>query len=381
MHALAKELLREGHTVSVVTPQVGCESVGMYSEKGVRFYLHPSFGKTGWRTLIEPHLLPLKLKRFLDSIYVQDKPDVVLSFNIFYVVASKRSCPQVPVGYLTGGAIRDWYSWISTGASRLGRYKWSLRTYLAQRVERKALVSADAVFAEVRAVRVRLQELHRGARVKCELWPTPVDKERFKPNAAAREEVRAELGIAHGQKLLLCVGRLQWNKNFKVVIEALNAIRRDDFHLLLVGQGDEQKSLQQLAAKGAHSGRVTFIESRQDMERVYAAADIFVHPALVEPYGNVVQEALASGIACMVSGPNFIGFSENLTDEANALLVDPHNVSTWATKLDRLLSDAGLRRRLGASARELIESRPGWPELTQILLTELGIRNPSILNR
>lgn len=372
MHALVSVLLAQGHKVSVVAPQVGCEPAHPCADAGVRLYLHSSFRESGWSALVEPRLMLRKLERFLDSIYRRDKPDIVLAFNIFYVAASKRACPQIPVGYLSGGAIRDWYSWLSGRASRLGRLAWYMRTYQSERIEREALERAEANFPEAKRLRDRLQQLHPGIRAKYILWPTPVDKERFKPDAVLREKIRRELGIAAEEKLLLCLGRLHWNKNFRVVIEALNTITRRDFQLLIIGRGVDLVNLQELAAKGPHGDRTTFIAASQDMEKIYTAADIFLHPALDEPYGLVVQEALSSGLACILSGPEHIGFSEHLSDEVNALLADPRDVSAWATKLERLMADRPLRLRLGASARAFIEARPGWPELTQILLRELS---------
>jgi glycosyltransferase involved in cell wall biosynthesis len=337
----------------------------------VNFSIHPSFFSAGWKSLFDPYLYPQRLKKFIEFQYRQDRPDLVLSFNIFYVVATKRVCPELPVGYLTGGPIADWYSWQYGHFNWVKRHLLRIKTYIAECVEREALTMADKVFAEVQSIQSRLEELHRDIAVRYVLWPTPVDKDRFKPSPSTRMKVRKEMGIDEDQNLLLCVGRLHWNKNFSLTIKALGAIGARNFLLVIVGDGPDRQSLQDLATAVGIGDRVVFLESRGDMERIYAAADVFLHPALVEPYGNVVQEAMSTGLACIVSTGDYIGFSSFLTDEVHALLADPTILRDWTEKLQRLLSDRSLQRRLGASARALIEERPDWSDLTNILLREL----------
>ncbi len=373
MHALAKELLSRGHRVSVLVSQDGIDSVESYEKQGIDCIVHPNFFSDGWRTLLNPYLYTRRLKAFLDPIYSRNKPDLVLSFNIFYIAATKRVCPELPVGFLTGGTIRDWHSWLYGHLPWFKRLPLRIMTISAQKLEYDALTKSEAVFVEVTAIQRRFEKDHsKAAGVRYINWPTPVDKDRFKPNPVWRAEIRQELAATEGQAILLCVGRLQWNKNFGLAIKALGKTVSRDFQLVLVGEGPELKNFQELAASQGLSSQVKFLGPRQDVERVYAAADIFLHPALVEPFGNVVQEAMASGLACIASPGRYIGFSEYLTDGVDALLADPHDLPAWIERLEQLLNDGELRRRLGSSARGLIEARPDWAQLTDVVLREMG---------
>ncbi len=102
MHALAKELLSRGHRVSILVSKDGIDSVERYQKLGIDSIVHPNFFSDGWRALINPYLYTRRLKTFLIPVYSRNKPDLVLSFNIFYVAATKRVCPELPVAYLTG---------------------------------------------------------------------------------------------------------------------------------------------------------------------------------------------------------------------------------------------------------------------------------------
>ena len=372
VHALVKELLSRGHRVSILVSKDGIDSVERYQKQGIDCIVHPTFFSDGWRALFNPYLYTRRLKTFLAPVYSRDRPDLVLSFNIFYVAATKRVCPELPVGYLTGGTIRDWHSQLYRDRPWFKRPLLRMMTGLAQRIESEALTKAEAVFVEVTATQRRLEEDNpKAVGVRYINWPTPVDKDRFKPNSVWRREIRKELGVTDNQVLLLCVGRFQWNKNFGLVIKALGKIGSRDFQLVLVGEGPERRTFQELAASQGLSDKVKFVGSRQDVERVYAAADIFLHPALVEVFGNVVQEAMASGLACIASPGKYVGFSEYLTDGVDAFLADPHDLLAWIEKLEQLMNDKELRRRLGSSARGLIEARPDLAQLTDVILREL----------
>lgn len=373
MHALIQELLRRGNRVSVMVSQDGVDSLEPYKEMGVNFTIHPVFYHAGWKSLLDPYVYPQRLKRFIEFQYRQDRPDLVLSFHIFYVFATKSVCPELPVGYLTGGAIADWYSWLHGHQTWVKHCPLRIKTSLAERVEREALTMADKVFVEARSLQSRLEQIHGDIAVRYVLWPTPVDKEQLKPSPSKRMEVRKEMGIDEDEKLLLCVGRLNWNKNFSLIIKALGAMSTRKFLLVIVGDGPERQSLQDLATLVGIGERVRFLgfQSYGNLVGMYAAADVFLHPALIEPYGLVVQEAMATGLPCIVSTGDHVGFSSALTDEVNALLADPATLQDWIKKLQRLMSDTNLRHRLGASARAWIEERPDWSDLTNILLREL----------
>lgn len=121
----------------------------------------------------------------------------------------------------------------------------------------------------------------------------------FNPAGNGVAETRQSLGIAADQKLLLYVGRLSKEKNIQVLFDAFDLLQRRrgrDFHLVVIGDGQQREKLQRLKAR-ARDG-VTWIRYCADsteLARYYRAADLFVHPGVQETFGLVALESQACG--------------------------------------------------------------------------------------
>ncbi len=378
MHALAREFLRRGCNVTVCTSVDGVDAPQSYEGQGIRIVTHPPFFSAGrFRQLLDPVLYPRRVQEFLATRPVREAPDLVLAFNIYYAAAAKRAWPRVPVGYLSGSAIWDWYSQLYGDRKGLVRLAFLVKKVLAAIVEKRSLRLADKTFVEVKALARRLEHFHFGIASKIEVLPTPVDVARFGPSFERRQQIRSQLGITEGVRVILCVGRLQWNKNYGTLIRAVARLQQRNWLLLILGQGEERRDLENLARTLHVDDRARFLGSRADMEAVYAGADIFAHPALVEMWGNVVLEAMASKLACVVSPGEYVGISSQLSDGVNALLANPSDPQDWSDKIARLLADPGLAERLGREARSFCERCGSWPSFVGDVLRGLGIQGPN----
>jgi len=181
-----------------------------------------------------------------------------------------------------------------------------------------------------------------------------VDLERFSPpppRMPLDEPVR-----------LLSVGRLVPKKGFDVLLRAchLLALRGRDFSLTIIGDGPLRTDLEGLSRRLGLAERATFAGTRQfdEMPAAYLAADVLATPSVVMPDGdrdglpNVILEAMACGlpvVSCDVGG-----IPEAVVHDETGLTAATGKPDDFAAKLDALISDAGLRRRLGESARELV---------------------------
>ena len=98
--------------------------------------------------------------------------------------------------------------------------------------------------------------------------------------------------------------RLESIKGVSVVLHALAAMPYDGpvVELLIAGDGPEQSALRALAKRLGVSGRVEFLGLVSDMAAFYARIDLLVHPALREPFGQIVIEAAAHGVPSIVAG-------------------------------------------------------------------------------
>ena len=129
-----------------------------------------------------------------------------------------------------------------------------------------------------------------------------VDQNRFHPSkrAEVRESIRERWKIPMDSPLVLFVGSGFRRKGLDRILSIWKSPRLRDVFLLVVGDDARINRYLSLASSIA-PGRIIFTGRRDDIENYYAAADVVALPALQEGFGNVVMEALASGLPVLVS--------------------------------------------------------------------------------
>jgi 1,2-diacylglycerol 3-alpha-glucosyltransferase len=168
-----------------------------------------------------------------------------------------------------------------------------------------------------------------------------------------RSEVRQALGIPPEQKILLYVGRLAQEKNLPTLFQmAAQACQEDpQIRLWLVGDGPYRSQCMALARQLGIGDRVRFVGfvPHAEVERYYAAADLFVFSSVTETQGLVLQEAMAHGLPCIaISGG---GASASIEDGVNGFIVRNEPGSFATSVLDLLDDDDQYARISGGAAR------------------------------
>ncbi len=177
------------------------------------------------------------------------------------------------------------------------------------------------------------------------VWGRGVDSQRFTP-AKRTDEWRSRLtGGQTGTPLLLYVGRLAAEKRvdwLRAVLASLPGTR-----LAVVGDGPLRTELENAFADLP----VVFTGYLQgeDLACAYAAADIFAFPSANETFGNVVLEAMSSGLP--VIAPRSGGLLDHVQHGHNGLLFGAGQPADLVAQTRRLVHDSALRLRLGAAAR------------------------------
>ena len=168
------------------------------------------------------------------------------------------------------------------------------------------------------------------------------------------EEARKALGIAPDEFVFLFVGQHIWQKNVRLVIDALEKIKDLPFRMFFVGTGYAAGEMKDLVAQKGLSDKVTFtgmLTERETITRYYAAADLFLFPSLYDNAPLVVREAAALHTpAVMVEGSTA---AEILKDGENGYLV-PNDLDAFAARLRELYRDREQVRRIGLSASRTI---------------------------
>lgn len=164
-----------------------------------------------------------------------------------------------------------------------------------------------------------------------------IDVRRFAFAPAARTQLRSELGVSEEEVLIGHIGRFEKPKNHSFLLRIFAAFhqRHPEARLLLVGSGSlEEQVIAQIRSLGLEKA-VIMLGKRSDVERLYAAMDLFLLPSLYEGLGVVLLEAQASGLGCVVSDvvPAEAQITENYTV---CSLKSPPEV--WVDALEEMLN-------------------------------------------
>lgn len=137
---------------------------------------------------------------------------------------------------------------------------------------------------------------------KFEVINNGVDLKRFEYNSSTRKELQKLYNIEN-KTVIGHVGRFESAKNHKFLIEVFRKyhLNNPNSVLLLVGAGQEKKSIEQIVEKYKLSKDVIFTGAVENVEDYFSAMDVFLFPSLWEGLGMVLIEAQANGLPCITS--------------------------------------------------------------------------------
>ncbi len=167
----------------------------------------------------------------------------------------------------------------------------------------------------------------------------------FSPDMA--DAVPASLGLPHGVRIVLALGRLHTNKAFDVLVRALPLL--PGVHAVIAGEGPERGALLDLARREGVGDRLHLLGWRADTAALLGAADLLVCPSRVEPLGNVVIEAWSAHrpvVAAAADGPR-----ELIDAGRDGLLVPMENPKALANAIASVLEDPGRAMALAEAGR------------------------------
>jgi glycosyltransferase involved in cell wall biosynthesis len=181
-----------------------------------------------------------------------------------------------------------------------------------------------------------------------------VDNDHFARATAAAageaEQMRTRLGLDH-KVIFLFVGRLIARKNVDLLIRAVRELRDEPIALVIAGDGEERAALEALAAGDQ---RIVFAGAvgHAELPRYYALADALALPARGEPWGLVINEAMASGLA--VIAHRNCGAAVDLVGADNGVALESFSVEEVKAALKQVAGDGTRRRAMQSRSRERI---------------------------
>lgn len=219
---------------------------------------------------------------------------------------------------------------------------------------RSTMVPTEAVRTELAAHGFeRLRVVSRG-----------VDTRLFNPQRRS-EQLRSRWQVRPDSTVAICVGRLAREKNLDLVLDAFDAMRAtaSGMRLVLVGDGPERERLMRARPDVIFAG----LRKGEDLAEHYASADVFLFPSTTETFGNVVTEAMASGLAvvsyALAAAAQFIRHGES------GLLAASGDSAGFCHQACRLAGDLPQARALGRAALQTAQML-AWDRIVDAVESE-----------
>jgi len=334
---LAERLKHAGNDVRIVAPSSrperdqGCVTVIGESAFGL-----PATGSVANVCLsydLGPRVKQLCAREQFDIVHVHEPFMPLLPFQF--------------LRYSTAANIATFHA-AREGGSRLYAYsKYIIRPWWG-RIQGRIAVSGAAL---------RLIGKHFASRYR--IIPNGVDCGFFADGSPIAE-------FGDGKRNILFLGRLEKRKGLPFLLEAFALVKHDfpNTRLVVVGGDGGLRSVCELYVERNRLADVVFTGYVPDeaKPRYFRTADIYCAPNTGgESMGIVLLEALAAGVP--IAASRIEGFSEVLTDGGEGLLVQPRDSQALAAALKRLLSDQGLRKKMGHEAQKTAK-RYDWARVS-----------------
>ncbi|TDO83368.1 glycosyltransferase involved in cell wall biosynthesis [Halanaerobium saccharolyticum] len=293
--------------------------------KSMNFFLYPELKFT----------LPNYLK--IRSKLIKFNPDLfhlITPFNIGLtgLYAARQSDSPIVASYHTNfNQYLDYYNINFLEKAAWKYLRWfhdqALRNYCPSEETRKELAEKNFI--------------------NLDIWGRGIDSNLFSP-----EHRDSKLIKKHGLEdkiSILYVGRIAREKNLSLLMDSFKSLNQKysrKIKLIITGDGPELKSLKKEAPDNVI---FTGFKKGRDLSQIYASADIFAFPSVTETYGNVIIEAMASGLPVVAITAG--GVKENLLNRYNGLAVKENDSAEFSSQLEQLIINDHLRDALAHNAR------------------------------
>ena len=202
-----------------------------------------------------------------------------------------------------------------------------------------------------------------------------IDSAHFSPTfytLEQKEKMKNETGIPPEAFVFCFVGRLVKDKGINELVQAFMAINKRYRYSKLLLVGPFEHELDPLAPETERAvlnhPDIIYVGFQSDVRPYLVVSDVFVFPSYREGFPNVVMQAGAMELPCIVTDIN--GCNEIIEENVNGLIIPPKNKTQLQEKMQLLLEDSCLRTRLKQNARSMITSRYEQKIVWKALLQE-----------
>ncbi|MCD7914332.1 MAG: glycosyltransferase family 1 protein [Tannerellaceae bacterium] len=188
------------------------------------------------------------------------------------------------------------------------------------------------------------------------LWQRGIDKHLFSPQKRDPELIQSITG--NSDPCILFVSRLVWEKNLQLILDlyGLAEKKKVKYNFILVGDGVAREAITKQMPKAFFLGHV----GHEKLAHLYASADVFLFPSVTETFGNVVLEAMASGLPCVIA--NSGGSKDFIDDGVNGYTCNPYDTQGFLDRISEIIEQPALAGRFSEKGLE-ISKKYEWERL------------------
>ena len=369
-----RQFLKRGYRVTVICRRF---DPGLPEEEaidGIRVIRHPDFTVPRNKLFTKPLYLSRQFAGWLEERDII-REGWILCRHAPYGYALSLIKKTRPFIYLPAGVLPV-QSHLST---RPGDIKSRIFTRIWRKqlsfLEQSAIQRASSVMVLSHNMSRQLGEYYGIDPETIQINPAGVSLERF-TTQPSNPELARELGLRAEVRTLLFLGRFSPEKNILFLLQSLRPLLEENQAvLLLVGGGPSRKKLEQSVQKMKIGNAVRITGPVVEPEKYYPLADIFISPAVYEPFGQNLLEAMASGlpvIALRDAPPAVrVAAGEIIVNGETGFIID-ERPDSLREKIELLLDSNDLRREMGRKARKLCGERFSWDRHVDELLNVMN---------
>lgn len=196
----------------------------------------------------------------------------------------------------------------------------------------------DRIYVPTEEMRVALLSWQVEAQ-RMQIWQRGIDTHLFNP--AKRDPSLVQALTGNQQPVILYASRLVWEKNLETLIRIYQRMQAQQlpYNMVVAGDGVALEACRRRMPGAIFTGNL----DHAALSALYASSDVFLFPSISESYGNVVLEAMASGLPCVLADG---GGSRNFIQQGvNGFLCRPNDEADYLDRINALLQDAALHRQ------------------------------------
>jgi len=277
--------------------------------------------------------LPTLMKKEIEKKLNEFEPDVIHiatpsllgAFSLKY--AGKNDLPVITIYHTHFISYIDYY--LKHAPFLINRVKHAIAES-----QKDFYNKCDKVYVPAESIKSELEEMGIEP-LRMKIWKRGIDTELFSPKH--KDSSLMQQLVGNENPTIIFASRLVWEKNLETLFRICDLIQGNKINLLIVGDGGAKKACISSMENAIFTGKV----SHQELAVLYASASVFLFPSVSETYGNVVLEAMASGLPCVIADGG--GSKDFIVQGVNGFKCDPYNENDYLEKIVSVLQDKDLR--------------------------------------